>query len=83
MTPKRIDVLAPQAVAPLAVGLRDAARLLGVSDRWLWSQSQAGAVPCSSIGGRRLFRVAALEAWLRENETGRQPVEGGVPHDPQ
>jgi hypothetical protein len=78
MNPKRIDVVPPQSVAPLSVGLRDAARLLGVSDRWLWSQSQSGAVPCSSIGGRRLFRVAALEEWLRQNETGRPSNEEGV-----
>lgn len=77
MTPSRIDVIAPQSVPPLAVSLRDAARLLGVSDRWLWTQAQAGAVPSVMIGGRRLFRVAALDQWLRSHETGRpSAVEG-------
>jgi excisionase family DNA binding protein len=68
VTPARIEVVKPQMVAPIALGLRDAARLIGVSDRWLWERAERGEVPSAVIGGRRLFRVSALEEWLKSKE---------------
>lgn len=63
-----IRIAKPRDIPPLAVGIRDAARLLGVSPAWLHPRAKAGEIPSAMIGGRRLFRVAALEAFLAERE---------------
>lgn len=68
MTPSRIEVVKPQNVAPLAVGLVDAARLISVSDRHLWGLADRGEIPSVMIGNRRVFRVATLDAWLAARE---------------
>ena len=66
--PTVATVSKPSTISPLAVGLRDAARLLGVSTSWLHQRAKAGEVPSALIGGRRVFRVASLDAWLQERE---------------
>lgn len=57
---------------PVAVKLREAARLLSISERTLWSMAQAGNVPCRRIrhGTKTLylFSVAELERWARGDE---------------
>lgn len=53
---------------PLAVRARDAAKILGVSERTLAKFVAAGEIPSAKIGKSRLFRVAALEQWLRDQE---------------
>jgi excisionase family DNA binding protein len=54
-------------IQPLAVKLRDAARLLGLSDRTVWSLIQRGEIPVRVIqhGRRRtyLFSVEELKRW--------------------
>jgi hypothetical protein len=59
------DLSAP----PLAVRPREAARLLGISARTLWSLSAPrGPIPCARLGHGRnkavLYPVADLRAWL-------------------
>jgi len=52
---------------PLAVGAKEAARMLGVSPRTLWTLTNAGEIPVARIGtnGRSLrYRVVDLEAFL-------------------
>ncbi len=54
---------------PLALRPRQAARLLGLSERWLWALTQPrGPIPCARVGsGRRktiLYPLAALRDWL-------------------
>jgi len=69
-----LTITRPRDLAPLAVGLRDAARMLGVSDRHLATLARAGEVPSVMIGGRRLFRLATLDAWLADRETAAVPA---------
>jgi len=56
------------ATGPLAVRPREAAKLLSISERTLWTLTQRGEVPAKRIGtGRRrtvLYSVAELRAWL-------------------
>lgn len=66
---------------PLAVGAQQAAAMLGISDRKLWSMTQAGEIPHVRLGGRVLYRVRTLDAWLAERETAgmaEAEVEGGA-----
>jgi excisionase family DNA binding protein len=59
---------------PVAVKLRQAAKLLNISERTLWDLVQRGEVPVRVIrhGARRtyLFSVSELERWAR----GDQPA---------
>lgn len=68
---------------PLALRPRDAARMLGVSERTLWGWTKAGIVPCVRIGiGKRktvLYPVADLQGWLARRAAD---LTGGE-HDPR
>jgi len=61
---------------PLAYRLRQAAQLLGISQRVLWQMARDGEIPCAYIGtGRRkllLFPVESLKAWLLERAERNQ-----------
>jgi len=61
--------------APMALRPREAARALGVSERWLWGKTKTGEIPCLKAGRCTLYPVAMLEEWLR-TRAARQP-EGG------
>lgn len=70
----------PMVEGRLAVRARDAARLLSVSERTLWTWVATRAVPHIRLGGAKsavLFRPEALARWLEEVETrsGRQSTE--------
>ncbi|MFG0275712.1 MAG: helix-turn-helix domain-containing protein [Phycisphaerales bacterium] len=54
--------------APLAVGREEAARLLGISERLLWTWTNAGEIPHVRLGARVLYPVDELRRWL-ENQT--------------
>jgi excisionase family DNA binding protein len=43
---------------------------LGVRPDWVWAQARAGRIPHVRLGRYRRFRESALEAWLRDLETG-------------
>lgn len=74
MTSDLLEVVAPQTLPPLAVGMRDAARLIGLSPRRLQQLALAGEIPSVKIDGRRLFRLATLDRWLAERETSATGV---------
>jgi predicted site-specific integrase-resolvase len=70
---------AKQAVEPIAVGSKQAAEILGISERTLWTLTDAGEIPCirySATGAKRvtkLYRVADLRAWAdAKAEEGRR-----------
>ena len=63
----------------LAVNLRQAAALLGVSDRTVWSLVQRREIPHLRLGKRLLFRPESLRAWLCELERGAAPEQRGTP----
>lgn len=48
----------------LAVRPRDAAQMLGVSERTLWQWSRDGLVPFKKVGRTILYSVADLVAFL-------------------
>ena len=54
----------------LAVRPRDAARILGISERTLWSLTKKGEIPHVRTGRVVLYSIAALEEWLAGNQTG-------------
>ena len=51
---------------------RQAAALLGVSERTIWSVAQAGEIPTIRIGRCVRFRRAAVIDWIRQREVVRQ-----------
>lgn len=53
------------APAPIAVSVAEAARLVGISRAHLYSLIARGeGPPAAMVGGRRLYRVVDLDAWL-------------------
>ncbi len=52
-------------VAPLAVGRREAAKALGISERTLWSLTTdaTSGIPHFRIGKRVLYPIDELRAW--------------------
>jgi excisionase family DNA binding protein len=68
LLPPAPRIQTPTELRPLSVGLRDAARLIGVSERHLQKLAIAGQVPSAMIGNRRVFRIATLDAWLASHE---------------
>lgn len=52
----------------LAVGMRDAARLTGLSPSSLYRLIAAGELLAFRSGGRRLIRVAELQRYLADRE---------------
>jgi excisionase family DNA binding protein len=63
--------------SPLAVGRREAAVLLGISERLLWTWTNAGTIPHVRIGTRVLYPVRQLQDWLDRQASGRteQPTQ--------
>lgn len=70
MSPSRVEVVRPQSIQPLSVGMRDAARVIGISERRLAQLVAAGEVPHVRIDRRIVFRVATIDAWLAARERG-------------
>lgn len=58
------------AHAPILVGIDDAARLLGVSSRTVWTMTNAGELPHLRIGRRVLYPLADLHRWVAERTSG-------------
>lgn len=52
----------------LAVGVAEAARLLGVSERHVRSLAASGVVHVVKLGGRTLYPVDALKALLAKRD---------------
>ena len=50
----------------MALRPRDAARALGISERLLWSKTNADEIPHLRIGKAIVYPVAELERWLAE-----------------
>ncbi len=63
----------------LAVRPKEAAKLLGISQRTLWSlSSPRGPIPCARIGRVTLYPVDRLRRWLLERA---QPPANGQGDD--
>lgn len=58
----------------LALRAKDAAPMLGISERHLWSLTNRGLIPHLRLGKAVIYPVAGLERWLAEEarkENGR------------
>lgn len=56
----------PSDQPKLAVSAREAAAMLGVSERLLWTWTRSGKVPHLRLGVRVLYPLDLLRAWLIE-----------------
>ena len=57
----------PRPPKPLAVGRREAAAMLGISERLLWTWTNAKTIPHVRIGTRVLYPVDELRRWLEDH----------------
>ena len=53
-----------QQIEPLAVNGKQAAQLLGVSERTIFNLARDGKIACKKVGWRSLYSVAVLKAFL-------------------
>lgn len=44
------------------------ARMLGVTQGWVYAQSRTGLIPTVTLGRYRRYRWEAIDAWLRDIE---------------
>ena len=56
---------------PLLMGVREAARLLGIGRDSAYALIREGRLPAVRIGRRILVPRAALERWVEESSKGR------------
>lgn len=59
-------------MTPLSVGVREAASMIGVSERTAWTEIAEGRLRSFKARGRRLVRVSQIEAYLERRD--REPV---------
>jgi excisionase family DNA binding protein len=78
MAAPRTQTQADVAANPLAVRSREAAKLLGISERLMWEWTRSEGVPHCRIGGVVLYPVEELRAWLAE----RSGLQGIAIHAP-
>jgi excisionase family DNA binding protein len=55
---------------PLALRPRQAAHTLGISERLLVELTRKGEIPSLTINRARVYRVEALNEWLKAREQG-------------
>ncbi|MBS0196262.1 MAG: helix-turn-helix domain-containing protein [Planctomycetes bacterium] len=55
---------------PILVGIDEAARMLGVSSRTVWTLTDSDSLPHLRIGRRVLYPVDALRRWTAERTRG-------------
>ena len=58
-------------VVPLLLSIKEAAIMLGVCERTVWTLAHERQLPYVQIGRRVLFRHAALESWIAQQEKAR------------
>jgi excisionase family DNA binding protein len=68
MNPSESSV-GPTSVPRLAVGRREAASMLSISERLLWTWTNAGIIPHVRLGTRVLYPVDRLREWLAQQAT--------------
>ncbi|MEO1330683.1 MAG: helix-turn-helix domain-containing protein [Pseudomonadota bacterium] len=72
-----LDPSQPPQFGRLAVSASEAAQLVGLGRTTIYRALNAGALRSVKVGGRRLIRIDALDAWLRAHEGALQtPIVG-------
>ena len=56
-------------VTALAVSVKDAAEMLGVSTRSIWALAKRNEIQTRKIGARTVFTVSSIEAFLYGTDT--------------
>jgi excisionase family DNA binding protein len=54
--------------SPLLVRSREAARMLAISERTLWTMTKSGRLPCVRLQGSVRYKVDTLLTWVTEQE---------------
>lgn len=66
----------PAAGPRLLITFREAARILSVSEKTLWTLTKRGAIPAVRVGVRNVrYSVAALERWIEEQEPTAKQID--------
>jgi excisionase family DNA binding protein len=68
ITPR--SAVSPPENHPLLVKSREAARLLGISERTLYTLRRQGRIPYVVIGQSIRYSVSALNRWIETNQMG-------------
>jgi hypothetical protein len=68
-------------LTPAVLGIPDCARFLGVSSNFIETEMRAGRLGFLFFGGKRVVRVATLEAWLdtQEEQSGKLICNAAIP----
>ena len=63
-----------ERIEPLAVNSKDAATMLGVSERTVFNLASEGKIVCKKLGWRSLYTVASIKAFLEtpDDETSKR-----------
>ena len=74
---RRIYEEAPAPVLPrLALRPSEAAKALGISEKFLWSLTSKGSLPCVRIGSRVTYFVHHIQRWA-DSQLAEQTGAGG------
>ena len=75
------DTTVLDEVEPLALRAPEAARAIGISERALWSLTNAGQIPHVRVGRAVVYPLRALEEWLLEQarKSTRRSSRAGAP----
>ena len=66
----------------LLVSSKEAARLLSISERTLWSLTDSGRLPCVKIGKAKRYSIPAIEKFIEQQTQPapkpdtNQPIQG-------
>lgn len=71
-SPKATTPTTTPAHAPMALRPREAAKVLGIGTRLLWTETNAGRIPHVRIGRAVVYPLDALREWL-----AAQAAKGG------
>ena len=61
---------ARETAEPLAYGIKEATKILGISRTMLYGEIKAGRMRAIKVGRRTLIRHLDAEAWLEEKARG-------------
>ncbi len=59
----------PQPITQL-VSRKEVAAILGISERTVWSMTNAGEIPCVRIRKRVLYRLSHIQQYIEEKTSG-------------
>ena len=65
-----MTILPGETLQPIALNAKEAAKLLGIGQRKLWSLTNRGEIPHFRIGRSVRYSVPALMDWIDERTRG-------------